>query len=76
MMALYICYLFLEPVSRYVSKFEKMSASALGCCFIRWMESRFLKGTADVNVIERLTADCRSESRNFVRKTLPNETLN
>ena len=68
MMALYICYLFLEPVSRYVSKFEKMSASALGCCFIRWMESRFLKGTADVNVIERLTADCQKRIAKFRQK--------
>ena len=65
---------FAEDVNRYVAEFEKMSASAIGLTktLLYQMDGmRFpeaLETGADVNVIARLTDDCRQRIAKFLQK--------
>ena len=66
---------FAEDVNRYVSEFEKMSASAIGLTktLLYQMDgmafSEALETGADVNVIARLTDDCQRSIAKFLQKS-------
>jgi methylglutaconyl-CoA hydratase len=65
---------FAEDVNRYVAEFEKMSASAIGLTktLLYQMDGmgfpEALETGADVNVIARLTDDCRQRIAKFLQK--------
>jgi len=65
---------FPEDVNRYVAEFEKMSASAIGLTktLLYQMDGmafpEALETGADVNVIARLTDDCRQRVAKFLQK--------
>ena len=65
---------FPEDVNRYVAEFEKMSASAIGLTktLLYQMDgmafAEALETGADVNVIARLTDDCRQRVAKFLQK--------
>lgn len=65
---------FAEDVNRYVSEFEKMSASAIGLTktLLYQMDGmtfpEALETGADVNVIARLTDDCQQRIAKFLQK--------
>ena len=65
---------FAEDVNRYVSEFEKMSASAIGLTktLLYQMDGmafpEALETGADVNVIARLTDDCQRRIAKFLQK--------
>jgi methylglutaconyl-CoA hydratase len=65
---------FADDVNRYVSEFEKMSASAIGLTktLLYQMDgmafSEALETGADVNVIARLTDDCQQRIAKFLQK--------
>ena len=65
---------FAEDVNRYVAEFEKMSASAIGLTKILLYQidgrgfPEALETGADVNVIARLTDDCRQSIAKFLQK--------
>jgi len=65
---------FAEDVNQYVSEFEKMSASAIGLTKTLLYQidgmgfPEALETGADVNVIARLTDDCRRSIAKFLKK--------
>ena len=66
---------FADDVNRYVSEFEKMSASAIGLTktLLYQMDGmafpEALETGADVNVIARLTDDCQQKVAKFLQKS-------